>query len=147
MGLAPGVLPSPSSAVVEILGPEHLTEVEVFYRDSYPGTWFHARMLETHRYVGLREDGNLASVAGVHVYSPRLGVAALGNVATHPSARGRGLAMTTCGHLCHLLQTDRISTISLNVRADNHAAIDVYERLGFSRAEEYLEVGLGEPTP
>jgi ribosomal protein S18 acetylase RimI-like enzyme len=83
------------------------------------------------------------SVAGVHVYSPRFGVAALGNVATKPSARGRGLGTAVCGHLCHLLQADGISTISLNVRADNRAAIGVYERLGFNRAAEYLEVSLG----
>jgi ribosomal protein S18 acetylase RimI-like enzyme len=77
------------------------------------------------------------------VYSPRYGAAALGNVATHPSARGRGLGTAACGHLCRLLEADGISTISLNVRADNKTAIGVYEQLGFRTVAEYLEVLLG----
>ena len=39
-------------------------------RSAYPGTWFQARMLETGRYVGIRRGGELACVAGVHVWSP-----------------------------------------------------------------------------
>jgi ribosomal protein S18 acetylase RimI-like enzyme len=100
-------------------------------------------MLETHRYVGVREAGELVSIAGVHVYSPRFGAAALGNVATDPAARGRGHGTVACSHLCQLLAADGISTISLNVRADNKAAIGVYERLGFSPVAEYLEASLG----
>lgn len=145
LGLEPDRMPRVISypADVGILRPEDIAEVEAFYRAAYPGTWFHPRMLETHQYVGLREDGDLVSVAGVHVYSPRFGIAALGNVATHPSARGRGLGTAACGHLCRLLVANGISTISLNVRADNKAAISVYERLGFSQVAEYLEVSLG----
>ena len=55
-----------------------------------PETWFEPRMLATGRYVGIRQDGRLACVAGVHVYSPTWSVAALGNVATLPELRGRG---------------------------------------------------------
>ena len=47
-----------------------------------------------------------------------------------------------CARLCRLLLDDGIDTISLNVRADNAAAIRAYEKLGFAHAAEYVEVVL-----
>ncbi|HEX2304455.1 MAG TPA: GNAT family N-acetyltransferase, partial [Gaiella sp.] len=64
----------------------------------------------------------------------------LGNVATLPAARGAGLATVACAALCHLLLADGIDVISLNVRADNRAAIRAYEKLGFAHAADYVEV-------
>ena len=126
----------------EILTREQLDEVESFYAAAYPGTWFAPRMLATGRYVGVRHDGRLACIAGVHVHSPTWRVAALGNVATLPELRGRGLARGACASLCRLLLDDGIETISLNVRADNGAAIASYERLGFAPVAEYVEASL-----
>ena len=122
------------------LGPDDVVEVLGFYDRAYPGTWFEPRMLETRRYVGVRDDGDLVCVAGVHVWSPSWRVAALGNVATVPAARGRGLATTACAHLCRTLLEDGIDVISLNVRADNTSAIRAYERLGFGHVADYVEV-------
>ncbi len=127
----------------ELLGPAHLDELQAFYRRAYPGTWFVPRMLETGRYVGLRDGAELACVAGVHVHSPSWRVAALGNVATLPELRGRGLAKHACGALCRLLLEDGIDTIGLNVRSDNHAAIAAYEALGFEPVATYVEARLG----
>ena len=124
------------------LGPDDLHEVETFYAHAYPGTWFHARMLETGRYVGVRRDRALVCVAGVHVWSPAWRVATLGNVATIPSARGLGIATAACARLCRLLLEDGIDVISLNVRTDNPAAIRAYEKLGFAHAADYVEVPL-----
>lgn len=126
----------------EILGPEALREVEAFYRVAYPGTWFHPRMLETMRYVGLRDGSELVAVAGVHVYSPEWRVATLGNVATAPHARGSGLAQRACAQLCRLLVEDGIDTIGLNVRDDNPAALRVYQALGFVEVARYVEAAL-----
>jgi ribosomal protein S18 acetylase RimI-like enzyme len=125
------------------LSASDLAEVAAFYECAYPDTWFQARMLETGRYVGIRRDGELVCVAGVHVWSPRWRVACLGNVATLPVARGTGLATTACARLCRVLLEDGIDVVSLNVRADNVAAIRTYEKLGFAHAADYLEVMLG----
>lgn len=122
-----------------------LAEVERFYERAYPGTWFQARMLETGRYVGIRRGGELACIAGVHVWSPKWRVACLGNVATLPEARGNGLATAACAGLCRILLDDGIDVISLNVRADNAAAIRAYEKLGFAHAADYVEVLLARP--
>jgi ribosomal protein S18 acetylase RimI-like enzyme len=125
------------------LSASDLAEVAAFYERAYPDTWFQARMLETGRYVGIRREGELVCVAGVHVWSPRWRVACLGNVATLPVARGTGLATTACAQLCRVLLADGIDVVSLNVRADNAAAIRTYEKLGFAHAADYVEVMLG----
>jgi len=139
----PPALRRHDTAECELLATVHVAEIERFYDRAYPGTWFHPRMLETGRYVGIRRDGELACVAGVHVWSPAWRVACLGNVATLPAARGEGLATAACARLSRILLDDGIDTISLNVRADNAAAIRAYEKLGFAHAADYVEVALG----
>ncbi len=138
----PDALAGQDTVDIERLSPTGLDEVERFYASAYPSTWFQPRMLETGRYLGVRRDGALVCVAGVHVWSPAWRVAALGNVATLPEARGKGLATAACARLCRLLLDDGIDTISLNVRADNAAAIRAYEKLGFAHAADYIEVVL-----
>ncbi|MEO3778968.1 GNAT family N-acetyltransferase [Micromonospora sp. B11E3] len=100
-----------------------------------------ARMLDTGRYVGVREAGELVAVAGVHVFSPTWRVAALGNVTTHPRARGRGLAAAAVAALCARLRGE-VDHVTLNVRADNAAAVRLYERLGFTRVADFTECAL-----
>jgi RimJ/RimL family protein N-acetyltransferase len=141
----PGALGRYDTAECKLLSPTDLPEVERFYTRAYPGTWFQPRMLETGRYLGIRRNGELACVAGVHVWSPEWRVACLGNVATLPAARGHGLATAACARLCRILLDDGIDVISLNVRADNAAAIRAYEKLGFTHAADYVEVMLTAP--
>ncbi len=126
-----------TSAVVPLM-PADADELRAFYAVSHPRNWFDPRMLETGCYYGVRDGGELLSVAGVHVYSPAQRVAALGNIATHPNARGRGLGKAVTARLCAAL-ADHIDHVGLNVRADNPAAIACYERVGFVRTAEYEE--------
>jgi ribosomal protein S18 acetylase RimI-like enzyme len=127
-----------ATAGVVPLAASDLGEVESFYRESYPGNWFDPRMLETGQYCGVRIGNTLASVAGVHVYSPRFKVAALGNIATHPAHRGRGLGTRVTAGLCRQLLRS-VDMIGLNVKADNTAAIACYAKLGFSFHAAYDE--------
>lgn len=147
----PAQLDSIDTSSVERLTLAATAELLAFYAHSYPGNWFDPRMLETGQYVGIRgENGDLLSVAGVHVYSAEQRVAALGNITTAPAARGRGLATAATAALCRsLLQT--VDLIGLNVHADNVAAIACYRRLGFAVVAEYEEYMLrranyGEPV-
>jgi ribosomal protein S18 acetylase RimI-like enzyme len=146
LALARTDLLASSAAPVDLLGEDDLLELDEFYRAAYPETWFTPRMLATGRYVGIRHDGRLACVAGVHVHSPAWRVAALGNVATLPELRGRGLARAACAALCLLLLEDGIETIALNVRADNDAALAAYSLLGFEVATSYWEASLRDPA-
>ncbi|MDO3705679.1 GNAT family N-acetyltransferase [Micromonospora sp. C28SCA-DRY-2] len=111
------------------------------YAAAYPGNWFDPRMLDTGQYVGVRDGDELVAVAGVHVYSPAYRVAALGNVTTHPLVRGRGLAGAAVAALCGRLR-GQVDHVTLNVKADNTAALRLYDRLGFTRVADYGEYTL-----
>jgi RimJ/RimL family protein N-acetyltransferase len=126
-------------ATAEQLSEADLPDIEALYAASYPGNWFVPRMLQTGCYYGIRSDGALVCIAGVHVFAPAQGVAALGNVTTHPAWRGRGLAAAACAALCRALLARGVATIGLNVRADNAAAIACYQKLGFRRTAAYDE--------
>ncbi|OGF12854.1 MAG: GNAT family N-acetyltransferase [Candidatus Edwardsbacteria bacterium GWF2_54_11] len=134
----PEVLKNIDTAGTTPLGASHREEISDFYAASYPDNWFDARMLETGQYFGLRKEGRLASIAGIHVYSQQYKVAALGNIATWPELRGQGLGTKATAALCqNLLQT--VDVIGLNVKADNAGAIRCYRRLGFETCGEYGE--------
>lgn len=126
-----------SSGVVR-LQTRDLQDILRFFKESYPANWFSPRMLGTRQYFGVREGRRLVSVAGVHVYSPAYGVAALGNIATHPSCRGRGLATRVTARLCQSL-LESIPHIGLNVKCDNASALACYRRLGFEICASYGE--------
>lgn len=147
MALPQGATPThPRAHEAVHLGPDDREEILALYERSYPGHWFDARMLESGQYFGLWRDGVLASVAGIHVFSPRHRVAALGNVTTDPRHRGQGLAAAVTARLCLSLRDAGIETIGLNVLADNAAAIACYRSLGFVEIGEYDEYMLDPPA-
>jgi ribosomal protein S18 acetylase RimI-like enzyme len=123
------------------LGLEDGEELLRFYKRSYPGSWFDTRMLETGLFYGIRDNDKLLSVAGVHVYSKRYGVAALGNIATLPEQRGKGLGKIVTARLCQKL-LENVDTIGLNVKSDNEPAIRLYKNLGFEITNTYYEYTL-----
>jgi RimJ/RimL family protein N-acetyltransferase len=120
------------------LGRADREDLEAFYRTAYPGNWFDPRMLDTGVYHGIRQNGRLVGVAGVHVHSPEYRVAALGNIATHPDLRGRGIGTAVTAAVCRQL-LDQVDLIGLNVHEENATAIRCYERLGFERCASYQE--------
>lgn len=124
---------------VEFLGPGDAAALLDLYARAYPDNWFDPRMLETGMYVGVRAAGRLVCAAGVHVYSPRTRVAALGNIVTDPEFRRRGLARRAIAHLTRRL-LGSVDIVGLNVAADNDAAIECYRGLGFEVVTEYDEV-------
>jgi predicted GNAT family acetyltransferase len=56
-------------------------------------------------------------------------------VCTHPEVRGRGLAATLTAQVAHGI-IGRGELPFLHVKDDNHGAIRVYERLGFTTRRE-----------
>jgi predicted GNAT family acetyltransferase len=109
------------------------------YEEGYRGNWFDARVLQTNEYFGFRLKNRLVSIAGVHVYSEKYKVAALGNIVTHPHYRGRGFGKAVTARLCQSL-SEHVDNIGLNVKADNAAAIALYEKLGFHIASTFYEL-------
>ncbi|MBS1493183.1 MAG: GNAT family N-acetyltransferase [Bacteroidetes bacterium] len=114
-------------------------ELNAFYEDAYPGNSFIERMLETGMFYGIREEGKIEAVAGIHVYSPEYKVAALGSITTHPNSRGKGYATKVTACLCKELFKN-VEVIGLNVHSENSTAIHCYEKLGFVKIADYLEI-------
>ena len=131
-------LHDPGGADVEPLTSHDVAELHELYQAAYPEHWFEPRMLDGTRYYGVRVDGRLVSVAGVHVYSPMYRVAALGNIATHPDFRGRGFARAATAGLCRDLAVT-VEHIGLNVAVDNPPALRCYSALGFEVVGDYQE--------
>jgi len=115
-----------------------LNDITKLYKMSYPGNWFDPRMLETGQYFGIRKNDELASIAGIHVYSEEYRVAALGNITTHPLHRKQGYGTAVTARLCRSLSA-KVDHIGLNVKANNSAAISCYEKLGFNIIASYGE--------
>jgi ribosomal protein S18 acetylase RimI-like enzyme len=134
----PSRLDAVASDGVERLGTADAAALLDLYARAYPDNWFDPRMLETGQYVGIREGRRLVCAAGVHVYSPRQRVAALGNIVTDLAFRRRGLARRATAALSRAL-LGSVEIIGLNVATDNTAAIDCYKDLGFERVAEYEE--------
>ncbi len=108
--------------------------------------------LSTGLFRGIRREGLLAAVAGVQAASRQEGVAAIGNIFTHPDFRGQGLAQTATSAVVAAVKAAGIHTIGLNVESRNAPAIHAYERIGFRTRFPYFEGVAGkritsEPEP
>lgn len=123
---------------------DDLDQMLQLYEKGYPGNWFDPRMLQTKQYFGIKTGNRLVSVAGIHVYSEKYGVAALGNIVTHPDYRGKGLGKSVTARLCQSL-SENMDHIGLNVKADNTIAIALYEKLGFEIVAAYYECMISTP--
>lgn len=124
---------------VEQLSIKNREELNNFYEEAYPGNSFFERMLETGMFFCIRKNGTIVSVAGIHVYSPEYKVAALGSITTHPNFRGKGYATKVTACLCRELFKNT-EVIGLNVHSENSSAIHCYEKLGFIKIADYLEI-------
>lgn len=139
MTLNSGKLPDePVREGTKRLGPDDRVKLLEFYEENYPGNYFDERMLSTGKYFGSFENNMLAAVAGIHVYSAEMRVAALGNIAVAKNLRGIGIGRNLVICLCRdLLQT--VDTVGLNVESTNQQAIRCYSGCGFSVSGEYDE--------
>jgi peptidoglycan/LPS O-acetylase OafA/YrhL len=139
--------PGPVSAPTSSPAPTRadLPHLLASYAIAYPANWLAPGMIDIGRYLGVRRDGILVAVAGVHVWSTVDRVAALGNGTTHPAVGGQGLGRVgVAAPSRQLLQT--VDHIALNVKADNQAAISLYTALDFAAVGHYQEMPLGQ-TP
>jgi len=131
-------IPNIDSEKICRLAPDKAKELRVFYDRAFPESYFNPRMLETGKYYGWFEDDKIISISGIHVYSKEYKTAVLGNIATAPEFRGRGIAAAVTGRLTRELVDEGLE-ISLNVRADNAPAVRCYTKIGYEIAFSFEE--------
>ena len=134
----PAKLAIPGLDKIDHLTANDLPELNELYNLSYPGNAFDSRMILSEMYFGFRHGGQLVSAGGIHVYSRRFKVAALGNITTHPYFRNQGFGRQVAARICQELLKS-VDIIGLNVRVDNMAAIHLYQSLGFIISSKYGE--------
>lgn len=110
-----------------------------------PASFFHPGLLDDGPFHGVFDGPDLVAMAGVHLCSQEMDVAAVGCVLVHPDHRGRGFGAAVTAAVCQSLLELGIGTIGLNVRAGNTAARVIYERLGFADVHRYEEALIAWP--
>lgn len=129
----------PVSGVAVRLLPAEIGDLNRLYGLGFT-SWLPADAIASGVYYGVRVGGRLVAAAGTHVISRSAGLAAVGNVMTHPDYRGRGYAKLTTSAVTQELLRD-CEQVVLNVRSDNPPAIAAYRALGYRehwRFEERL---------
>jgi len=121
------------------LSPRHTEELQRLYALG-GGEAFSPTQLATGVFSGVAVYGKLVAAAGTHLISPTYGLAAVGNVYTEESWRGRGYGTATTSAVVTNLFERGIRHVFLNVAQTNTVAIKIYERLGFVKSCAFLEM-------
>jgi ribosomal protein S18 acetylase RimI-like enzyme len=120
---------SSSGAEIVELGTPDVPDMMELTSLTKPGP-FNKRTHELGTYLGIRRDGKLAAMAGERLKIP--GYTEVSAVCTHPAHTGHGYARILMMEIMRRI-CGRGETPLLHVREDNVRAIQLYEKLGFSR--------------
>lgn len=119
----------PAVLAVEVLAqPAPWTEAVV--RNELQLAWSHAWVVEPHG-LHSRDSAALPSICAFLIFWVVHDEVHVLNIAVHPEARRRALAMGLMEDLIEKAEVARMSVITLEVRAGNDAARGLYDGLGF----------------
>ena len=111
--------------------------VDPLRRDADGFRWRTRAQIEEGRSWLWLEDGVILFKAEASAWTPS--AVQLQQVWTDPAARGRGYAAAALRDLLRLL-LERVPRVCLFVRADNQAAIGLYDKVGMTHALDYRSV-------
>lgn len=135
-GIAPAATPP-----VPALGRDDIADMLALTALVYP-EFFRPRTAELGNYIGCRERGRLAAMAGQRLALP--GYREISAVCTHPEHRGQGHAGRLIGQLARAI-VDEGDVPFLHVSAANERAWKLYQDLGFVACRElpFIKVRIG----
>jgi ribosomal protein S18 acetylase RimI-like enzyme len=128
----PASLASSVTAAIEKLATANVPEMMQLVQATRPGP-FGPRTIEMGDYVGIRAAGRLVAMTGERMKVP--GFTEVSAVCVDPAFRGQGHAAALIRHVAAAILA-RGETPFLHVVQDNHAAVALYEKLGFSTRRE-----------
>ncbi|WP_394213542.1 ribosomal protein S18-alanine N-acetyltransferase [Psychrobacter piscatorii] len=82
--------------------------------------------------VYIQDKSTKSNVIGYCLYQMVFEQAEILRIGTHPDYQRQGIASQTIDKLHKVLQSNQVENLLLEVRADNHAAIALYERQAFA---------------
>ncbi len=113
---------------------DHVLEVE---KSSFPSPWtrdaFYNELLKNHfaYYVVAQVGQKIVGYCGVWLIMDE---AHITNIAVHPEYRGRKIGKCLLRNMMVFAQMQGAKKMTLEVRPSNHAALNLYEQLGFVRS-------------
>jgi predicted GNAT family acetyltransferase len=113
----------------QALGADDVPEMLELTALTEPGP-FRPRTYDLGGFLGIRENGRLAAMAGQRLALP--GFTEVSAVCTHPDFRGRGYGLALVGAVARAIAVQGETPI-LHVLPTNSGAIRVYEAAGFTR--------------
>ena len=123
------------------LGDADVQALQLLYADGEESgespDFFYPAMVTRGVFFGVYEERQLVAAAGTHLVSRDEGAAAMGNIYTRRDRRGRGFGRVVTTAVMRELAT--LETVGLNVRADNSAALSLYESVGFETHCRFFE--------
>ncbi len=123
-----------------------IRKVNSLYSSEGGPSYYVPEHIDNGVYRGVVSDGRLVAVAGTHVVSRSEGVAVIGNVFTHPSYRGRGLATNATSAVTETLLA-YCDHVVLTVDPNNTPAVAAYARLGYREVCQLVEASAARRDP
>jgi GNAT superfamily N-acetyltransferase len=135
-----GQTPEPTASAIRLTSDDVPALTTLFADGEDAGEspdFFYPSMVTDGVFFGVYDGPTLVAAAGTHLFAPEEGAVAIGNIYTMRDRRGRGLGRVVTSAV--LAAVKDIETVGLNVRADNLAALHLYESLGFVRHCPFYE--------
>jgi len=115
-------------SIFTALKTEHINQMVALAALTRPGP-FGTRTIEFGNYFGIFDNDKLVAMTGERLHVGEY--TEISAVCTHPDYTGKGYANALLQHQLHLILAKKQIPF-LHVKEDNHRAIALYQRLGFS---------------
>jgi len=119
------------------MGVEHIDDIMIIEKLSFNIPWSRNAFFEeiqnnnSSRYLVAKFKGRIAGYIGMWKV---LDEGHITNIAVHPEYRGNGIGSLLLEGLVALARTEEISSLTLEVRRSNKAALHLYGKYGFEVA-------------